>query len=100
MPSLNEGERHADFFEHRFHLTHAEARLVAHLVQGTSLKCSAEALGIKYETVHSYLKSAFQKTGTHRQAELVLKVFSAMSDSYLHVRESGELSDVLRHGRK
>jgi hypothetical protein len=50
------------------------------LVQGTSLKSSAEALGIKYETVRSYLKSAFLKTGTHRQAELVLRVFQAMSD--------------------
>jgi DNA-binding CsgD family transcriptional regulator len=70
----------ADFLEKRFHLTHAEARLVVHLVQGTSLKSSAEALGIKYETVRSYLKSAFLKTGTHRQAELVLRVFQAMSD--------------------
>jgi hypothetical protein len=48
--------------------------------QGTSLKSSAEALGVKYETVRSYLKSAFLKTGTHRQAELVLKVFHAMRD--------------------
>ena len=70
----------ADFLEERFHLTHAEARLVVHLVQGTSLKSSAEALGIKYETVRSCLKSAFRKTGAHRQAELVLKVFEAMSD--------------------
>jgi DNA-binding CsgD family transcriptional regulator len=71
----------ADFLEDRFHLTRAEARLVVHLVQGTSLKSSAEALGVKYETVRSYLKSVFQKTGAHRQAELVLRVFHAMSDS-------------------
>jgi DNA-binding CsgD family transcriptional regulator len=84
MPSAvaNEGRGilQANFLEERFHLTHSEARLVVHLVQGTSLKSSAEALGIKYETVRSYLKSAFLKTGTHRQAELVLKVFYAMSD--------------------
>jgi DNA-binding CsgD family transcriptional regulator len=70
----------ADFLEGRFHLTHAEARLVVHLVQGTSLKSSAEALGVKYDTIRSYLKSVFLKTGTHRQAELVLRVFHAMSD--------------------
>jgi DNA-binding CsgD family transcriptional regulator len=83
MPSAvaNEKIRQADFLEDRFHLTHAEARLVVQLVQGTSLRSSAQALGVKYETVRSYLKSAFLKTGTHRQAELVLKVFHAMGDS-------------------
>src|SRR5262245_41476690 len=78
----NEGREipQANFLEDTFHLTRSEARLVVHLVQGTSLKSSAEALGVKYETVRSYLKSAFQKTGTHRQAELVLRIFHAMSD--------------------
>jgi DNA-binding CsgD family transcriptional regulator len=83
MPSVvaNEGREipQADFLENSFRLTHAEARLVVHLVQGTSLKSSAEALGIRYETARSYLKSAFLKTGTHRQAELVLRVFHTIS---------------------
>lgn len=81
MPSVvpNEKIRQADFFEDRFHLTHAEARLVVHLVQGTSLKSSAEALGVKYETARTYLKSVFQKTGTHRQPQLVLAVVHAIS---------------------
>ena len=82
MPSVvaNEGREvsHVDFLQDRFHLTRSEARVVVHLFQGTSLKSSAEALGVKYETVRSYLKSAFLKTGTHRQAELVLTVFSAI----------------------
>jgi DNA-binding CsgD family transcriptional regulator len=75
------GTPQADFLETRFGLSPAEARLVALLFAGASLRSSATALGIKYETVRSYLKSAFQKTGTHRQAELVLRVFQAMSDS-------------------
>jgi DNA-binding CsgD family transcriptional regulator len=80
MPSANEGQKlQADLLADRFNLAHAEARLVVHLVQGASLKSSAEALGVKYETARSYLKSVFLKTGTHRQAELVLKVFDAMS---------------------
>ncbi len=87
MPSVvaNEGREvsHVDFLQDRFHLTRSEARVVVHLFQGTSLKSAAEALGVKYETVRSYLKSAFLKTGTHRQAELVLTVFSAMSDANL-----------------
>jgi DNA-binding CsgD family transcriptional regulator len=80
MPSANEGQKlQADLLADRFNLAHAEARLVVHLVQGASLKSSAEALGVKYETARSHLKSVFLKTGTHRQAELVLKVFDAMS---------------------
>jgi DNA-binding CsgD family transcriptional regulator len=79
----NEGREtpQADFLEDRFHLTHAEARLVALLFAGVSLRSSAEVLGVKYETARSYLKSAFLKTGTHRQAALVLRVFHAVSDS-------------------
>ena len=84
MVSLVENEGpgipQAVFLENRFGLTPAQARLVIHLVEGDSLRSSAKALGIKYETVRSYLKSVFQKTGTHRQAELVLTVFSAISD--------------------
>src|SRR5215471_12795656 len=84
MPSVmaNEGREvsHVDFLQDRFHLTRSEARVVVHLFQGTSLKSSAEALGVKYETVRSYLKSAFLKTGTHRQAELVLRVLQVIND--------------------
>jgi DNA-binding CsgD family transcriptional regulator len=103
MPSVvpNEKIRQADFFEDRFHLTHAEARLVVHLVQGTSLKSSAEAIGVKYETVRTSLKSVFQKTGTHRQAELVLKVFHAMGDSNPPaVPDSPRHADIMRRGAR
>jgi DNA-binding CsgD family transcriptional regulator len=85
MPSIvadeGRGILPANFLEDRFDLTPAEARLVVHLVAGASLRSCTKALGIKYETARSYLKSAFRKTGTHRQAELVLTVFGAMSDS-------------------
>src|SRR5262249_30678616 len=90
----------ADSLEDRFHLTHSEARLVVHLVQGTSLKSSAEALGVTYETVRSYLKSAFLKTGTHRQAELVLKVFHVMSDPAVSAAMSArELRTAVQNGQ-
>jgi DNA-binding CsgD family transcriptional regulator len=73
----------ADVLKARFGLSLAEARLVALLFGGASLRSCAKALGIQYETARSYLKSVFQKTGTHRQAELVLTVFQAMNHANL-----------------
>ena len=75
------GVPRADFIEKRFDLTPAQARLVSHLVAGVSLRSSAKALGIKYETVRTYLKSVFQKTKTRRQAELVMVVIRAMNET-------------------
>jgi DNA-binding CsgD family transcriptional regulator len=84
MPSVvadeGRGIPPADFLEDRFDLTPAQARLVIRLVAGDSLRSAAKALGVKYETARTSLKAIFQKTGTHRQAELVLTVFHAMSD--------------------
>jgi DNA-binding CsgD family transcriptional regulator len=73
------GVSQEDSLKERFDLTLAEARLVVHLVQGSSLKSSAQALGVKYDTARTYLKSIFQKTGTHRQPQLVLTVCHALS---------------------
>jgi len=86
MPSVvaNEGPEVSQanlLLEAKFALSPAEARLVAHLFAGASLRSSAKALGVTYETVRGHLKSVFQKTGTHRQAELVLAVFHAMGNA-------------------
>src|SRR5215475_13480264 len=93
----------ADFLEIRFGLRPAEARLVALLFAGASLRSCAEALGIRYETARSYLKSVFQKTGAHRQAELVLTVFQAMSDAnppaVPAVIAAQELRTTVKNGR-
>ena len=89
----------ADFLEDRFHLTRTEACLVGQLVQGTSLKSSAEALGVKYETARTYLKATFQKTGTHRQAELVLRVLHAMGDPNLPAVPAAIAAQELAHDR-
>jgi DNA-binding CsgD family transcriptional regulator len=66
------------FLQATFDLTPAEARLVLRLVAGDSLKSSAKALGIGYETARTTLKSVFHKTGTCRQVELVILVMRAM----------------------
>jgi DNA-binding CsgD family transcriptional regulator len=68
------------FLRSRFDLTPAEARLVVHLVTGTSLKSSAKVFGVSYETVRRQVKSVFHKTGTHRQSELVLTVIRTINE--------------------
>ena len=54
-----------------FHLTPAEARLASRLSSGDSIEEIAAELSITYETSRKQLKSIFQKTNTHRQAQLV-----------------------------
>lgn len=54
-----------------FALTPSEAKLAQALASGRSLDAVAKAFGISYETARNQLKSIFDKTGTHRQPELV-----------------------------
>src|SRR5450631_287788 len=55
----------------RFGLTAAEAGLAAEIVKGDGRKAAAKRRGISVATARSHLSSIFEKTGTHRQAELV-----------------------------
>lgn len=59
-----------------FNLTDAEARLAARLGSGEALDEICDNLAIAKETGRNQLKSIFNKTGTHRQAELVCLVMS------------------------
>ncbi|MGE4429446.1 MAG: helix-turn-helix transcriptional regulator [Sphingobium sp.] len=54
-----------------FSLTPVETRLICQLLKGLNLQEAARALQLKVQTVRTYLKLIFQKTGTHRQVELV-----------------------------
>jgi DNA-binding CsgD family transcriptional regulator/PAS domain-containing protein len=54
-----------------FALTPAEAKLACAIGEGLDLARCAAKLGIGLGTVRTRLKTVFQKTGTHRQAELV-----------------------------
>lgn len=60
-----------------FGLTPSEIALCRRLLQGDSLVDAAERLGITQETARTRLKTIFQKTGTSRQAELMLLLVSA-----------------------
>ena len=62
-----------------FGLTAGEARLARALSEGLSLRRSAEEAGLTYETARSYVKILFQKTGTHRQADLIAQLLATSS---------------------
>jgi DNA-binding CsgD family transcriptional regulator len=67
-----------DLLQSRFGLTPAEARLALHLVAGETLRSAEAKLSITYETARTHLKSIFSKTGTCRQAELVVVLVTAL----------------------
>ncbi|MGH6801074.1 MAG: helix-turn-helix transcriptional regulator [Methylocella sp.] len=58
-------------FADLFGLTSAEARVVSQLVSGGGLTKAASHLNIARSTARSHLTNILEKTGTHRQAELV-----------------------------
>jgi DNA-binding CsgD family transcriptional regulator len=70
-PHENAKPAQADLYSRAFRLTPAEARLAVHLANGTSLTEVSDMLGVTYNTVRAQLRSIFDKTDTHRQAELV-----------------------------
>lgn len=59
------------FWRRRFGLTAAEAAVAAAIVHGHGLQAVAEELGVSLSTVRTHQQHIFQKTQTHRQAELV-----------------------------
>lgn len=70
-------EIEVEAFAEIFHLTPVECRLVSELIKGFSLQKAARTLKLKTETARSYLKRIFQKTGTHRQADLIALLCNA-----------------------
>ncbi|MGH7484484.1 MAG: helix-turn-helix transcriptional regulator, partial [bacterium] len=62
-------------------LTSAETALVESLAKGVTLARYARERSISVHTVRTQIKSVFQKTGTHRQAELVSLVLRQITQS-------------------
>ena len=52
-------------------LTNMEAQVALRIVRGNDLKQVSDELSVSVATVRTHLQHAFDKTGTHRQAELV-----------------------------
>ena len=62
-----------------FALTPAEAKLTRLLAEGCSLTEAATRLGVRRETARTRIKTIFEKTNTHRQAELVRLVLTSVA---------------------
>src|SRR5262245_43825487 len=67
-----------ELLRRHFGLTPAEATLALHLAEGETLRSAEAKLSMTYETARTHLKSVFQKTGTRRQAELVVVIVTAI----------------------
>lgn len=63
----------SELLRSEFHLTNAEAAIVAHFLQLPELCAVARERGSSYQTVRNQFKSAMQKTESHSQVELALK---------------------------
>jgi len=59
-----------------YQLTRAEAKLVGALVNDRDVNAIAGDFGISKNTARNQLKSIYEKTGTHRQAELVRQIIT------------------------
>ena len=58
-------------FSELFALTSAETRVLSQLLSGGGVTHAASQLNIAQSTAQTHLKRILEKTGTHRQAELV-----------------------------
>jgi DNA-binding CsgD family transcriptional regulator len=67
----DEPEPAAALLRRLYRLTEAEAEVALHVMHGADLKQISEELSISYTTVRTHLQHVFDKTDTHRQAELV-----------------------------
>lgn len=65
-----------------FGLTDAEARVAGALAAGHSLQSASATVGIQPGTARAHLKAIFQKTGVHRQQDLV-RVLTSLSVTHL-----------------
>lgn len=54
-----------------FGLTQRQAELTAQLAEGDGLERAAARIGVSRHTAQTHLRRVLEKTGTHRQAELV-----------------------------
>jgi len=64
----------AELFAELYGFTRRESALAELLLEGLDLREVAARLGIRMTTARAHLRQIFEKTGTHRQAELVAVV--------------------------
>jgi DNA-binding CsgD family transcriptional regulator len=64
----------------RFGLTAAEARLTMEILKGDGRAAAARRSGISVMTANYHLACIFEKTGTHRQTELIRLLLDAANE--------------------
>jgi DNA-binding CsgD family transcriptional regulator len=72
--------RHEKTLRRRFDLTFAEAAFAGEILKGDGRKAAARRCGITVGTAKTHLASIFEKTGTHRQAELIRVLLAAADE--------------------
>ena len=72
----------------RYGYTRTEARLAALLAEGHALRNAADAMGVTYGTARVYLKTVFEKTDVHTQAQLVARLLGDESPTPGSVRHA------------
>lgn len=78
LTDLGAGDRaFADEVSRRFRLSPAEADIVAHFAEGRSIKQIAARRHVAESTIREQMKSVYNKTGVHRQVDL-LRLFNRL----------------------
>jgi DNA-binding CsgD family transcriptional regulator len=74
----------------RFDLTFTEAALAVEILRGDGRKAAARRCGISDATAKTHLANIFEKTGTHRQAELVRFLLGAAKAEWGNISGSSD----------
>jgi len=77
-PEREREQRRGQLHE-RFGLTPAESDVAQEIIKGDGRRAAATRLGISLATARTHLERIFEKTGVHRQAELVRLLFQTKS---------------------
>ena len=81
-----------------FGLTASEAQVALMVIDSHGLKAIAEQLSVTLATVKSHLNAVFQKTGTHRQSELI-RLFLSLDRSVVERDRGNGVSGRRAPGR-
>lgn len=81
-----------------YKLTNTEAEIAVRLTRGDDLKEISDELSVSLTTVRTHLQHLFEKTNTHRQAELVRHLLAVSpSGSAIQIKESASSSGPRMH---
>lgn len=66
----------------KYGLTGAEAAFTLEVAKGDGIQAAAERRGVSFATGRTHLSRVFEKTGVHRQAELVRLLMADLGDGF------------------